>query len=462
MQRTIGRLVFVSLLSSTAVPAMAQAALDEKMQEQIRQLNQLDQLDQMDHMEFLEHIEYADSCTRARHFDCAEKSIAKAVKVAGNPQDKKALLAAKQRLVAERNAEYQERVAEERRLKQLAEREERRREEARAAERRREEREEAERNKRAAVALVVGTMVGNSARNYTPEQRDRVVRASMESVMTGDTSRMDAASNQVMAERQQSHNAQMQAIREQKFREESAARARAQAQREEAARAAQRRREAERENAARADAERTRVAQMSRAAGSVQMAAAPNVPSSSGGSANPAQTQLLQQEAQRKSAEELRRKEMEKAAAEKAAAEKAAAEKVAAEKVAAEKAAAEKARREKIEADKKAQAEAKAQADSEYLRKLAAGTRLVAQNCFGEHHVMGKLPSIKPRLVECIDMQFRAYCPGTPRVYHQGVIKNMVGMGTGCYGDTAQIEPKLACKAAELTVEVVEARGCKW
>jgi hypothetical protein len=457
LQRKIGRLIFASLLSITAVPAMAQAALDEKMQEQIRQLNQLDQLDQMDHMEFLEHVEYADSCTRARHFDCAEKSIAKAAKGAGNPRDKKALLAAKQRLVAERNAEYQERVAEEKRLKQLAEREERRREEARAAERRREEREEAERNKRAAVALVVGTMVGNSTRNYTPEQRDRVVRASMESVMTGDTSRMDAASNQVMAERQQSHNAQMQAIREQRFREESAARARAQAQREEQARAAQRRREAERENSARADAERTGVAQMGRATGSVQMAAAPNGQSLSGGSGSTSQAQLLQQEAQRKSAEESRRKEMEKAAAEKAAAEKAAAEKVAAEK-----AVAEKARREKIEADKKAQAEAKAQAEGEYLRKLAAGTRLVAQNCFGEHHVMGKLPSIKPRLVECVDVQFRAYCPGTPPVYHQGVIKNMVGMGTGCYGDTAQIEPKLACKATEITVEVVEARGCKW
>lgn len=438
LQKIIGCLISVGLLTVTAVPVMAQAVMDEKMQEQLRQLNQLDQLDQMDHMEFLEHIEYADSCTRARHFDCAEKSIAKAAKVAGNSKDRNALLAAKQKLAAERDAEYQERLAEERRLKQLAEREERRREEARAAERRREEREEAERNKRAAVALVVGTMVGNSTRNYTPEQRDRVVRASMESVMTGDTSRMDAASSQVMAERQQSHNAQMQAIREQKFREESAARARAQAQREEEAHAAQRRRETERERLAQADAERMRMAQTSRVPGSAQQVQSP-----SGGSGSTAQTQRLQQEAQRKSAEDLRQQEMEKAVAAKAAAEKA--------------------RREKAEADKKAQAEAKAQAESDYLRKLAAGTRLVAQNCFGEHHVMGKLPSIKPRLVECVDVQFRAYCSGArPPVYYQGVIKNMVGMGTGCYGDTAQMEPKLACKATEITVEVVEARGCKW
>ena len=153
-----------------------------------------------------------------------------------------------------------------------------------------------------------------------------------------------------------------------------------------------------------------------------------------------------------------------KAAAEKLAADKAAAraaaEKAAAEKAAAAKAAAEE-RKARREAEKKAEAEARAQAERDYLQRLAAGTRMGAKNCYGEQHVMGALPNIKPSVVSCIDMHFRAYCPGTPpAAAYQGVLKNMVSMGTGCFGDTVQIKPKLGCKAEDIRVEVTQARPC--
>jgi hypothetical protein len=140
--------------------------------------------------------------------------------------------------------------------------------------------------------------------------------------------------------------------------------------------------------------------------------------------------------------------------------EKAAADQAAAERLAAQKAAVEE-RKARREAEKKAEAEAKARAERDYLQQLAAGTRMGAKNCYGEQHVMGSMPSIKPRPVACIDMHFRAYCPGTPSsAAYQGVLKNMVSMGTGCFGDTAEIKPKLSCKAEEIRVEVTRAQPC--
>lgn len=147
-------------------------------------------------------------------------------------------------------------------------------------------------------------------------------------------------------------------------------------------------------------------------------------------------------------------------AADNAAAAKVAAEKAAAEKAATSKAAAE-ARKAQQEADKKAQVEAKARAEADYLQQLGAKTRLTAKSCYGEQHAMGQLPSIKPQVVSCVDIHFRAYCPGTaPSQAYQGAIKNMIGMGTGCFGDTAEIKPKLSCKADEIRVDVVRAASC--
>lgn len=117
------------------------------------------------------------------------------------------------------------------------------------------------------------------------------------------------------------------------------------------------------------------------------------------------------------------------------------------------------ARRAQQESDRLAEAKARAGARDDYLRRLAGGTRLAGKTCFGEQHVLGTLPQITPRAVACVDVHFRAYCPGSSAAI-SGVIRNMQGMKTGCYGDTARIHND-ACKAEALRVEVVAARACE-
>lgn len=184
---------------------------------------------------------------------------------------------------------------------------------------------------------------------------------------------------------------------------------------------------------------------------------------SSRSATNATATALASAERERQAAQQREQEERQraaKAAADKAAADRAAAEKLAAERVAAEKAASEE-RKARREAEKKAEAEAKARAEQDYLQRLAAGTRMGAKNCYGEQHVMGAMPNIKPKPVACIDMHFRAYCQGShPSAAYQGVLKNMVSMGTGCFGDTVEIKPKLGCKAEDIRVEVTQARPC--
>ncbi|MBX9959315.1 MAG: hypothetical protein K2Y15_04200 [Burkholderiaceae bacterium] len=174
---------------------------------------------------------------------------------------------------------------------------------------------------------------------------------------------------------------------------------------------------------------------------------------SSRSATNATATALASAERERQAAQQREQEERQRVA--KAAADKAAADRAAAEKAASEE------RKARREAEKKAEAEAKARAEQDYLQRLAAGTRMGAKNCYGEQHVMGAMPNIKPKTVACIDMHFRAYCQGShPGVAYQGVLKNMVSMGTGCFGDTVEIKPKLGCKAEDIRVEVTQARPC--
>ncbi|MBU1223784.1 MAG: hypothetical protein KKA22_11680 [Gammaproteobacteria bacterium] len=117
------------------------------------------------------------------------------------------------------------------------------------------------------------------------------------------------------------------------------------------------------------------------------------------------------------------------------------------------------ARRAQQESDRLAEAKARAGARDDYLSRVAGGTRLMGKTCFGEQHVLGTLPQITPRAVACVDVHFRAYCPGSSAAI-SGVIRNMQGMKTGCYGDTARIG-HVACQAEALRVEVVAARACE-
>ena len=112
------------------------------------------------------------------------------------------------------------------------------------------------------------------------------------------------------------------------------------------------------------------------------------------------------------------------------------------------------------EAAKLAEQQAQKQASVQYLKSVAAGTRLVATKCpdgEGKYYATGSRPRIKPEVVGCIDVTFRAYCAGSVQ-YSEGIAHNFIGMA-GCFGDTYEISPKPACKVDQVRIEVVEARG---
>jgi hypothetical protein len=112
------------------------------------------------------------------------------------------------------------------------------------------------------------------------------------------------------------------------------------------------------------------------------------------------------------------------------------------------------------EAVKLAEQQAQKQASAQYLKSVAAGTRLVATKCpdgEGKYYATGSRPRIKPEVVGCVDVTFRAYCAGSVQ-YSEGIAHNFIGMA-GCFGDTYEISPKPACKVDQVRIEVVEARG---
>lgn len=99
--------------------------------------------------------------------------------------------------------------------------------------------------------------------------------------------------------------------------------------------------------------------------------------------------------------------------------------------------------------------------EGQYLSQVAAGTQLRVTKCpdgEGNYYATGKFPNIKPAVVHCIDIHFRAHCRGSDE-YINGLAHNFVGM-SGCFGDTYEIKPKPACKVDQVEIEVVEARPC--
>lgn len=121
--------------------------------------------------------------------------------------------------------------------------------------------------------------------------------------------------------------------------------------------------------------------------------------------------------------------------------------------------------RKKAEAEKSklAEQQAEEQARVQYLQKVAAGTRLVATKCpdgEGQYYATGTMPNIKPEVVGCVDVHFRAYCGDSPQ-YSDGIAKNFLGM-SGCFGDTYDINPKPNCKVEQVRIEVVKAQRCAY
>ena len=98
---------------------------------------------------------------------------------------------------------------------------------------------------------------------------------------------------------------------------------------------------------------------------------------------------------------------------------------------------------------------------AQYLQSIKTGTRLVATMCpggEGKYYATGTRPRIKPEVVSCVDVRFRAYCPGSVQ-YSEGLAHIFVGMA-GCFGDTYEITPTPGCKVDQVRVEVVEASEC--
>jgi hypothetical protein len=111
----------------------------------------------------------------------------------------------------------------------------------------------------------------------------------------------------------------------------------------------------------------------------------------------------------------------------------------------------------------KAEKEAEASAKLAYLRQMESGIKLKARTCpdgEGKFYVVGRRPSIKPKAVSCIDVQYEAICSGS-NTGSKGVATNFLGVATDCFmGDTAAISPKPACKVGEVRVEVRKVNGC--
>lgn len=108
------------------------------------------------------------------------------------------------------------------------------------------------------------------------------------------------------------------------------------------------------------------------------------------------------------------------------------------------------------------EARAKQRRQADYLVALRQGIRLRAATCMGgegKYYVTGSMPGIKKEL-ECVDVYYEASCPGSV-ASSRGVITTFVP--GGCLtGDASVIDPKPACAAGQVRVEVSDVRaGCK-
>lgn len=114
-------------------------------------------------------------------------------------------------------------------------------------------------------------------------------------------------------------------------------------------------------------------------------------------------------------------------------------------------------------AKQKADDEAAKRAQLEELAALRNGIRLHATTCpdgEGRYYATGILPKLKKQ-PDCIDVSFEASCPGSAAI-SKGIAKNFIGV-SGCFGDTYDIDPKLACPAKLVKIIVTDVQpGCKF
>lgn len=371
-------------------------------------LDTVDKLDAGDRQEFDALIRRADGCTKTRDFGCAEAALAKARKFASTAALRSDLQQSQQRLSSEREQLLAEQRAE-REARERAEREaEERAERAERLARRQREAEEA------------------------AEERRNAERATQQAILGG-------------------LNAFQQSLRQSQLASQRTAELVAQANRERAA-------AAEREAQRQADARRAAAAEREQAQ---QRQQAQQLAQARQAEQRDTQRRLEEERQQREQAQrERERAEREAAAQREQERLRAEAER---QRLAAEAAAQRERERAAREAEKQRLAAAEAQARRDYLAALASGTRLAARKCpdgEGKYYMVGILAKVSPKPVSCIDVHFKAVCPGNV-VGSQGVGRNFLGASTDCFmGDTVAIEPKPACPVDQVQVQVTEVRAC--
>lgn len=357
----------------------------------------------MDREDFLDGIEAASRCTANEEFDCANRHLARIKELINDDgqrqlwqQTEKDMKDARSQLAALKRAEEQERRAE------------------RAAQRRAEE----EAHQKMIMGLVGSAAIVANSRNMSAQDSSRMLEAWNQDVQRGDGN--FSSSRNLQANMQQDN---------QRRHAETLRRLEAQ-------------REAEQQRA-------TSRQTQTRASVAVPVTASVSAPA-------PTSTAAAQAENSRRQAEERR-----------LAAEQEAAARQQKELERQQQLAREKAEREARLAQEKAAKEAqrakeaaeKEQAKKNYLTLTAQGIRLGALQCFGETHLRGSRPRIKPEEVACINVHYALRCPSSSAPYERGVAKNFTGFDTGCFGETYRIG-KPACPTEKVIAEVEKVESC--
>lgn len=369
------------------------------------QFDMMDQLDKLDKQDFQAAIDKANNCTIMRNFSCSEDELRKAAKMANESNDKQTLNAANQRLQQEKKQ-----VALEARIRAEQERERQRAEERRREEEERREREE-EQMRRAQAEQQESSSSVNYAQAFAQGMNSKA----------GFYNDLDKIHNNAM----QNINRTVQ---------------------ENKARAEGQRLANERTEADRRDRENERIRQQNQARMQLAQQQAEQRAQEQANERR-AQQQLAakqqEQELARQQQEQERKKEQARLQQEQERKQEQARKKA------------------EAEAAKQAEAQAKKQAEEKYLQSMKAGIKLVATKCpdgEGKYYATGTRPHIKPEEVSCVDVHFRAYCPGNGN-YTSGTARNFIGM-SGCFGDTYEINPKPPCKIDQVRIEVEKVVPC--
>ena len=404
----------IALLMTFTTPV-----LSSTLEEMVRMADQLDQLDKAD---FDTLVSKAAGCTQRRDFRCAETGLAQAAKLARDNRDRTSLAQAHASIAKER-ALMQKEIEEERLAEQRLQKEK----EELVAQAEREDKCE----------TFCETQVGLSA--CYRGQIDPWQCSDYETRRRGGTN-YGAAIVQGINQTLQGH-AQITSIHNQ-------AMANLQAAQEERARQRQFQQENQRAQLAQASQERRAAQQATRESERQTQRAGGSSSAGSGGGSVTAMNERSGT-TQRDQAAEQRRKD-EQDARERRVREQQEQEERKQRQLA------------ERQVQRNAEAAEQAQAKAGYLGQMQSGIRLVARQCYGKQYVVGTRPRIKPEVVSCVDVHYRAQCTTAGNSqFVDGVGKTFVGMGTDCFsGDNYAIEPKLSCDVKEIQVTLKEVRAC--